>query len=171
MSERSMMVRHFPLLGLLASCVAGSEGPTDSGGPAAPEPGLQADLAAGPIEVPDYIRVDSILEMTIGVRNGGTRIVEPGWVIRVMLSTDARIDSADIQIDNFAAPRELPPGGEDQYLRHKKLRASTPTGPYFVGSILDVTRRVAEASEANNTLQFPVPITLTAEVPDHDGAH
>ena len=104
--------------------------------------------------------------MTIGVRNGGTRIVDPGWVIRVMLSTDPRIDSADIQIDHFAAPRVLPPGGEDQYLRHKKLRASTPTGPYFVGSILDVTRRVAEASEANNTLQFPVPITLTPQVPD-----
>src|SRR5918993_1823574 len=78
--ERSMMVR-FPLLGLLAGCVAGSEGPTDSGGPSMPEPGLQADLAAGPIEVPDHIRVDSILEMTIGVRNGGTRIVDPGWVI------------------------------------------------------------------------------------------
>lgn len=54
-----------------------------------------------------------------------------------------------------AVPRELPPGGEDQYLRHKKLRASTPTGPYYVGSILDVTERVPEASETNNVLRFP----------------
>src|SRR5688572_15423304 len=141
------MVRPFARLGLgslLLSGVAGSDDLTDSAGTAAPEPALEADLAADTIEVPDHMRVDSILEMTIGVRNGGTRIVDPGWVIRVMLSTDARIDSADIQIDHFAAPRALPPGGEDQYLRHKKLRASTPTGPYFVGSILDVTRRVAE---------------------------
>ena len=164
-----MMGHHFPLLGLLAGCVAGSEGPTDSGSPAGPEPGLQADLAAGPIEVPEHIRVDSILEMTIGVRNGGTRIVEAGWVIRVVLSTDARIDSADIEIDHFAAPRELPAGGEDQYLRHKKLRATTPTGRYFVGSILDITRRVPEASEANNTLQFPVSIILSPKVADPGG--
>jgi hypothetical protein len=159
------------LLGLVASCVAGSEGPTDAGGPSAPEPGLRADLSAGPIEVPDQIRVDSILEMTIGVRNGGTSAADAGWIIRVMLSTDSQIDSADIQIDHFSAPRVLLPGAEDQYLRHKKLRGSTPTGPYFVGSILDVTGRVAETSEANNTLRFPVPIVLTArqeEPPQQD---
>jgi CARDB len=159
------------LLGLLASCVAGSEGPTGTGGPSDPEPGLQADLSAGPIEVPDEIRVDSILEMTIGVRNGGTTTAEAGWIIRVMLSTDSHIDSADIQIDHFSAPRVLLPGAEDQYQRHKKLRRSTPTGPYFVGSILDVTGRVAETSEANNTLRFPVPVVLTSrqgEPPQQD---
>ncbi|MBA3444165.1 MAG: hypothetical protein H0T58_04850 [Gemmatimonadales bacterium] len=147
----------------LGSCVAGSEGPTVGRNPTEPGPGLEADLFAGPIEVPDQVRLDSILEMTIGVRNGGTRVVNPGWVIRVMLSQDRTIDSADIQIDHFSAPRELLPGGEDSYLRHKKLRASTPAGPYYVGSILDVTGAVSESSEGNNTLQFPVPIILTAQ--------
>ncbi len=152
------------LLALLGSCVAGSEGPTDTGGPREPEPGLKADLFAGPIDVPDEIRVDSILEMLIGVRNGGTRQAEPGWVVRVMLSRDMVIDSADIEIDHFSAPRVLPPAGQDDYLRHKKLRGSTPLGPYYVGSILDVTGVVAETSEGNNTLQFPSPIMLTAKV-------
>src|SRR5215210_1766284 len=140
-----MQMHRLLLPALVASCVAGSEGPTDAGSPSAPEPGLQADLSAGPIEVPDHVRVDSVLEMTIGVRNVGTSTADAGWIIRVMLSTDPQIDSADIQIDHFSAPRVLLPGAEDQYLRHKKLRASTPTGSYFVGSILDVTGRVAEA--------------------------
>ncbi len=152
-------------------CVAGSDGPQGPLSPRDPEPGLRADLFAGPIEVPDHIRVDSILEMTIGVHNGGTRSVEPGWVIRVVLSTDALIDSADIQIDQFASPRVLPPGATDQYLRHKKLRASTPTGPYFVGSILDVTGRVAEVSEGNNALQSPATIILTPKVSTPTGGN
>lgn len=150
-------------LGALIGCVAGSEGPNSSGEPVATEPGLTADLFAGPIDVPAQIRVDSILEMTIRVRNGGTRVVDPGWVIRVFLSTDPLVDSADIRIDDFAAPRPLQPGAGDEYLRHQKLRASTPPGPYFVGSILDVTGAVAETSESNNTLQFPASIVLIAK--------
>jgi len=82
-----------------------------------------------------------------------------------MLSADPVIDSADIQVDHFSAPRELPAGGEDEYLRHKKLRGSTPTGSYYIGSILDVTGRVDEASETNNTLGTPATIKLTAIVP------
>lgn len=157
------LARGLFLAGLLGSCVAGSEGPQGMGNPTDPETGLTADLFAGPIQVPDHIRVDSILEMTVGVRNGGTRVVEAGWIIRVVLSEDRLIDSDDLHIDHFAAPRELLPGGEDRYLRHKKLRASTPAGPYYVGSILDVTGAVSESSEGNNTLQFPSAITLTAK--------
>ena len=151
------------LLSALIGCVAGSEGPNSAGGPTDPEPGLTADLFAGPIDVPGQIRVDSILEMTIRVQNGGTRVADPGWIIRVFLSTDRLIDSADIQIDHFAAPRPLQPGSGDEYLRHKKLRASTPLGPYFVGSILDVTGAVPEASEGNNTLRFPASTVLIAK--------
>jgi hypothetical protein len=150
---------------ILVSCVAGSEGPHGPGNPPAdPEPGLRADLFAGPILVPDQVDVDSILEMVIVVRNDGTKAVEAGWAVQVMLSADQVIDAADIQVDNFSAPRELPPGGEDQYLRHKKLRHSTPTGQYYIGSILDVTRKVPETSETNNVLRFPATIVLTAEV-------
>ena len=148
---------------LLLSCVAGGEGPQGPGDPVeAPEPGLRADLSAGPIVVPDQVPVDSILEMLVEVRNSGNRVVEAGWIVRVMLSTDPVIDSADIQVDHFSAPRELPPGGEDQYLRHKKLRATTPLGLYYIGSILDVTGRVPESSETNNILRFPARIALTA---------
>jgi len=153
------------LAALLGACAAGSDGPTDSGAPGEPEPGLRADLFAGPIEVPRQVGVDSILEMTVGVRNGGTREAEPGWVVRVVLSRDQIIDSADIEIDHFSAPRALPAGGGDQYLRHKKLRGSTPLGLYYVGSILDVTGRVVEASEGNNILQSPPAMVLTARLP------
>jgi CARDB len=112
--------------------------------------------------VPEQVRVDSILEMLVEVRNSGTRVAVAGWIVRVMLSTDPVIDSADIQVDHFSAPRDLPPGGEDQYLRHKKLRATTPLGLYYIGSILDVTGRVPESSETNNVLRFPARIALTA---------
>jgi hypothetical protein len=151
------------ILPLLGGCVAGSEGPTDSGGPREPDPGLRADLFAGPIAVPSEIAVNSILEMGIGVRNGGTRQAEPGWVVRVVLSRDQIIDSADIEIDHFSAPRVLSPGAQDDYLRHKKLRGSTPLGLYYVGSMLDVTGAVREANEGNNTLQFPSPIILMSK--------
>jgi hypothetical protein len=157
---------------LLWSCVAGSDGPQGPGNPpATPSPGLQADLFAGPILVPDHVRVDSILEMVVAVRNGGTRTVEAGWIVRVMLSADPIIDSADIQVDHFSAPRELPAGGEDQYLRHKKLRRTTPTGPYYIGSILDVTERVPESSETNNILRFPATIVLTPVVAEPPGGN
>jgi hypothetical protein len=156
-------------LALLGSCVAGSEGPREFDNPTEPAPGLRADLFAGAIDVPAQIRVDSILEMTIGVRNGGTLQAEPGWVIRVVLSRDRLIDSADIEIDHFSALRVLPAGSEDHYLRHKKLRGSTPLGQYYVGSIMDVTGAVAEVSEGNNTLQFPTPIELTPKVPRSPG--
>ena len=152
------------LLFLIASgCVAGSEGPRGPGTPTDPNPDtqLRADLFPGPIETPDHIRVDSVLEMGVGVRNGGTGNAGPGWVIRVFLSSDPIIDSADIQVDHFVAPRDLPAGGEDQYLRHKKLRASTPPGSYYIGSILDVTRVVPEVTEGNNTLVNPATIVLT----------
>ncbi|HEU5303405.1 MAG TPA: CARDB domain-containing protein [Gemmatimonadales bacterium] len=148
---------------LLASCVAGSEGPRGPGTPTDPdpEPQARADLFPGPIETPEHIRVDSVLEMRVGVRNGGTRNAGPGWVVRLFFSSDPIIDSADIQVDHFIAPRDLAAGGEDQYLRHKKLRASTPPGSYYVGSMLDVTRVVPEVTEGNNTLVNPATILLT----------
>lgn len=160
------------ILGLLWSCVAGSEGPHGPGTPPEdPSIGLRADLSAGPILVPDQVRVDSILEMVVGVRNGGTSAAPAGWTVQIMLSADPVITSADIPVDHFSATRDLPPGGEDQYLRHKKLRASTPTGVYYIGSILDVTGRVPESSEANNILRFPATIVLTARVPRSPGGN
>jgi hypothetical protein len=162
------------LLFLIASgCVAGSEGPRGPGTPTDPNPDPQgrADLFPGPIETPDHIRVDSVLEMTVGVRNGGTGSAGPGWVVRVFLSSDPTIDSADIQVDHFAAPRDLPAGGEDQYLRHKKLRASTPPGSYYIGSVLDVTRVVPELTEGNNTLANPATILLTPKPPAPSGGN
>lgn len=150
---------------ILSACVAGSEGgPRGPGTPTDPdlEPQTRADLFPGPVEAPDEIPIDSILEMTVTVRNGGSRSAGPGWVIRVFLSTDPIIDSADIIIDRFSAPRDLPAGGEDVYLRHKKLRGWTPLGPYYIGSILDVTQMVPEVTETNNTLVNPAAIVLTA---------
>lgn len=150
-------------------CVAGSEGPRGPGAPTDPDPGLQADLAAGTIEAPDQVRLDSALEMRVGVRNHGSRSAGPGWFIRVFLSTDRAIEPSDIQVDQFLVLRELPAGAEDQYLRVKKLVRSTPTGRYFLGSILDVTGVVPETNEGNNTLSLPATITLTPELPPPQG--
>lgn len=150
---------------VLTACVAGSDGgPRGPGTPTDPdlEPQTRADLFPGLVEAPPEIRVDSILEMTVTVLNGGNRSVGPGWVIRVYLSTDPIIDSMDIPIDRFSAPRDLGAGGEDRYLRHKKLRATTPLGPYYIGSILDVTHVVPEFTEGNNALVRPATIVLTA---------
>jgi hypothetical protein len=145
---------------LLAGCVAGSEGPRGPGTPTDPDPETQADLFAGPIETPPEIQVNLVLEMRIGVRNRGSGSAGPGWMVRVLLSRDPVIDSTDIPVDRFVVTRELVAGGEDQYLRHKKLRASTPPGLYYIGSMLDVTRVVPESSEGNNTLLTPGTITL-----------
>ena len=117
-------------------------------------------MSAGPIETPAEIRLDAILEMRVGVRNRGAGTAGPGWVVQVLLSRDPVIDSADIPVDHFTASRELLPGTEDEYLRHKKLRASTPPGAYFIGSILDVTHAVPESAEGNNTLRVPGAIIL-----------
>jgi hypothetical protein len=157
------------LLLSLSACVAGSEGLRGPFEPGEPEPGLRADLSAGPIVAPQEIRLDSILQMRIGVRNTGTRSAGTGWVIRVFLSLDPLIDPADIQIDQFVVTRELAAGAEDQYLRNRKLYRGTATGSYFIGSILDVTEVVSEITETNNTLRNPTTITLNPILPPLPG--
>jgi hypothetical protein len=166
----STILRGLGLPAIASGCVAGSEGPRGPGTPTDPDPEGRADLSAGPIETPAEIALDAILEMRVGVQNRGTGSAGPGWVVRVLLSRDSVIDSADIQVDHFAAPRELAAGAEDQYLRHKKLRASTPPGPYFIGSILDVTHAVPESAEGNNTLRVPGTITLVPKMPTPPGS-
>jgi hypothetical protein len=120
---------------------------------------LKADLSPGSIEAPFRLRIDAVLQMYVGVRNNGNRSAGPGWVVRVFVSGDSHIDASDRQIDQFVTSRDLPPGGQDRYLRNKKLSGVSP-GDYYVGSIVDVTQVVPELTETNNTLASPAPITL-----------
>jgi hypothetical protein len=120
---------------------------------------LKADLAPGPIEAPDRMSLDALLQMRVGVRNSGKLTAGPGWVVRVLLSSDSQIDPSDHQIDQFVTTRELPPGREDVYLRNKKLSGLGP-GEYYIGSMVDVTGVVPELIETNNTLLIPGRLTL-----------
>ena len=97
--------------------------------------------------------------MRVGVRNSGNRTAGPGWVVRVFISSDPGIESSDHQVDQFVTTRELPPGGQDLYLRNKKL-SGIGAGDYYLGSIVDVTEIVPEPNETNNTLATPGRITL-----------
>lgn len=149
---------------LLGSC----GGPSGLPGPTLPEnPNTEPrpDLSAGPIEAPVRLRLDSLLEMWVGVRNSGTRTAGPGWVVRVFLSSDQVIDPGDTQIDQFVTSRELGLGASDRYLRNKKIAGGVGPGRYYIGSILDVTEIVPELAESNNALATPRTITLTPEPP------
>jgi hypothetical protein len=126
---------------------------------------LQADLTPGAIEAPDRLSLDALLQMRVGVRNSGNLPAGPGWVVRVFVSTDTQIDASDHQIDQFVTSRDLPAGGQDLYLRNKKLSGLEP-GEYYIGSMLDVTQLVPELSETNNTLTNPDRITLLPEAPE-----
>jgi hypothetical protein len=142
--------------GLVTACgeVTSLEVRSPGGGDA-----LQPDLSPGPIETPERIRLDELLQMRVGVRNSGNLTAGPGWVVRVFISSDPSIDSSDHQVDQFVTTRELPPGGEDLYLRNKKLSGARP-GDYYIGSIVDATELVPELAETNNTLTNPGRITL-----------
>ena len=120
---------------------------------------LKADLSPGAIEAPGDLRVDALLQMRVGVRNSGNRSAGPGWVVRVFISSDSHIESSDHQIDQFVATRDLLPGGQDLYLRNKKL-SGVVAGDYYIGSIVDATDVVPEQTETNNTLATPGRITL-----------
>jgi hypothetical protein len=146
------------MTGLLTACEVTSLELQSPGTPGAPD-SLKADLSPGPIEAPDRLRVDELLQMRVGVGNSGNRIAGPGWFIRVLLSNDAHIDSTDQLIEQFVATRELVPGAQDFYLRNIKLTCDEP-GDYYIGSILDVTDVVAELSDSNNALATPGRITL-----------
>jgi CARDB protein len=147
---------------LLTSCVAGSDEVQRPDAPSGPDPVETSDLSAQPIDAPSHVQLDSLLAMRIGVRNEGPRTAGPGWFIRLYLSSDASIDSGDTLIDQFVTTRELPPLGEDRYLRTMKLQASIVPGTYYLGSMLDVTQVVPETNEDNNTLRAPATITITA---------
>jgi hypothetical protein len=120
---------------------------------------LQADLTPGPIDTPESIRLDELLEMRVGVNNGGNRTAGPGWFVRVLLSIDPAIDSTDQVIEQFVTTRELTPGAQDVYLRNIKLSGVEP-GEYYIGSILDVTDLVPELSDSNNSLAAPGRIAI-----------
>jgi CARDB protein len=156
------LFRRLLLAGLLTACQASS---SDLQGPGGPD-SLEPDLSPGPIQTPARIRLDALLQMSVGVRNVGSLTAGPGWVVRVVISTDSQIDDSDQQIDQFVATRELPPGGEDVYLRNKKL-SGVVAEDYFIGSILDVTGTVPETSETNNALTTPGRLTLTPPGSDH----
>jgi hypothetical protein len=146
--------------GLLTACEVTSLELESPGTPGGQSPdSLRADLSPGPIEAPGSIRLDALLEMRVGVRNSGNRTAGPGWIVRVFLSSDTRIDASDHQIDQFATSRELSPGGQDRYLRNKKL-SGVGAGDYYIGSIVDVTGIVPELAETNNALATPGRITL-----------
>jgi hypothetical protein len=161
--------RQLLLTGLLAACgeVTSLEvhSPGVPGGTDAPKP----DLAPGPIEAPEHLSLDELLQMRVGVINDGKRTAGPGWVVRVVISTDSRIDSSDRQIDQFVTTRELASGSQDTYLRNKKLSGVAP-GEYYIGSMVDVTELVAELAETNNTVTTPGRITLLPERSGTDSA-
>jgi hypothetical protein len=146
------------MTGLLAACEVTSLEVRSPATPGDPDV-LKADLSAGAIEAPGRIRLDALLEMRVGVRNSGNQTAGPGWVVRVFISSDSHIDSSDHQIDQFVTTRELPPGGQDLYLRNKKL-SGLGAGDYYIGSVVDVTNIVPEQTETNNTLATPGRITL-----------
>lgn len=146
------------MTGLLTACEVTSLEVRSPGTPGDPDP-LKADLSPGAIEAPGSIRLNALLQMRVGVRNSGNRTAGPGWTVRVLLSSDSHIDSSDRQIDQFVTTRELPSGGQDRYLRNKKLSGVGP-GEYYIGSIVDVTEIVPELAETNNALATPGRITL-----------
>ena len=148
------------MTGLLTACEVTSLEVHSPGTPGDQDP-LKADLAPGTVEAPGSIRFDALVQMRVGVRNSGNGTAGPGWVVRVFISSDSHIDSSDHQIDQFVATRELPSGGQDRYLRNKKLSGLLP-GDYYIGSIVDVTDVVPERTETNNTLATPGRITLLA---------
>lgn len=125
---------------------------------------FQADLSPGSIRAPLRIRIDAVLQMRVGVSNNGNLTAAPGWLIRVLVSSDSHIDGSDHQIDQFVTTRELPSGSQDFYLRNKKLSGIGP-GEYYIGSMVDVTELVPERTETNNTLATPGRITLLPEAP------
>ena len=149
------------MAGLLTGCEVNSLSVQSPGTPADTTTGPRADLSPGSIQAPVRLRLDSLLEMQVGVQNNGSRSAGPGWFVRVLLSTDPVIDPSDQQIDQFAATRELPPGGQDSYLRHKKLSGVSP-GLYYIGSMVDVTHLVPETTETNNTQTGAGSISLVA---------
>src|SRR4051812_34054090 len=110
---------------LLTACEVTSLELQSPGSPGGPD-SLRADLSPGPIEAPESMRLDELLEMRVGVRNSGNRSAGPGWFVRVFISSDTQIDVSDHQIDQFATTRDLPPGGQDLYLRNKKLSGLEP---------------------------------------------
>jgi CARDB protein len=146
------------ITGLLTACEVTSLEVRSPGTPGDPDP-RKADLTPGAIEAPGSIRLNALLQMRVGVRNSGNRTAGPGWTVRVLLSSDSHIGSSDRQIDQFVTTRELPSGGQDRYLRNKKLSGVGP-GEYYIGSIVDVTGIVPELAETNNTLATPGRITL-----------
>jgi CARDB protein len=164
LSSGRLSLRAFHLL--LASGLVGGCGEVTSLEVRSPggDNALQADLTPGPIEAPDHLLLDALLQMRVGVSNSGNLTAGPGWVVRVFVSGDPQIEPSDRQIDQFVTTRELRPGSQDTYLRNKKLSGLGP-GEYYVGSIVDVTQVVPELSETNNALASPGRITLLPEAP------
>lgn len=147
----------------LAVAACGEDAPTapvETGSPA-------VDLVAHPVEAAAGAAVGGIVEYEVRLGNQGNLRAPAGWYVRVYLSGDAALDGGDQLIDQFAARRDLGPGGSDAYLRTFKVPGTVAPGEYHLVAELDATGVIAEPREDNNAAASPGRIPIVS-VPDGD---
>jgi uncharacterized delta-60 repeat protein len=73
------------------------------------------------------------------------------------LSTDNRLDAADVRIGGRAIPA-LAAGGSSLASGQAVIRTGTVPGAYFILAVADYPRVIVESDEGNNTNAFPITV-------------
>ena len=89
------------------------------------------------------------LTLSVAVRNAGRQRAR-GSTVRFFLSRDRRLGRGDVSLAGSAGVRALAPGGSATSRARVEVPRATRSGVYRLLACADATRRVREASEANN---------------------
>jgi hypothetical protein len=106
------------------------------------------------------------ISVSYTVANRADGLAAPGWYDSIYLSTDAVLDSGDIDLTDLYHSGALAPSGAT-YSNSTSLTipGSTAPGSYYLIVVTDSYGYIPESNETNNTLAVPITITKPDLVP------
>ncbi len=119
---------------------------------------LQVSVLSGDISVAP----GSGLSYSVTAHNAGDQQAG-GNYLRLVLSTDAVIDANDLRLSKPSlSVAKLAAGSNKAFTGTVIIPATVTSGDYYLGAIVDVSARVIESDETNNTRSMAVRVQSTA---------
>ena len=102
------------------------------------------------------------VQVTVVVRNDGSRDAPAGNIMRAYLSLEPTLSPANAQVLGNFVLGDVPAGNERTFDFIVPIGADLPVLPHFLGVVLDPTNAFAECTESNNAGLFGDPVRINA---------
>ena len=120
-----------------------------------------ADLQVSTLSGGASVAPDSRLNYSVTAHNAGNQLAGASY-LRLVLSTDEVIDTSDLRLSKPSlSVAGLGAGSSKAFTGSVKIPATVTSGNYYLGAIVDVSLRVSESDETNNTRSMAVRVQST----------